>query len=73
MNTSRKKRLEKVEGKVLGKQRRYKSAKVLCDPEIMNSFDSSMIDADFVVILPDNGRRNLGEVVPKSGYLVTYL
>ncbi|CCB91126.1 unknown protein [Waddlia chondrophila 2032/99] len=72
MNTSRKKRLEKVAKRVTGKERRYKSAKVVCDPEIMNSFDSSMIDADFVLILPDNGRRGDGQTVPKGSYLVDY-
>lgn len=72
MNTSRKKRLEKVEGKVLGKQRRYKSARIICDPGIMNSFDSSMIDTDFVLVLPDNGRRADVQAVPKGSYLVDY-
>jgi hypothetical protein len=72
VNSSRKKRLEKMEKTVAGKQRRYKNAKVLCDPEIMNAFDSSVIDADFVLILPNNGRRADGQVVPKGGYLVDY-
>ena len=72
MNTSRRKRLEKVAKRVAGKERRYKSAKVVCDPEIMKSFDSSMIDADFVIVLPDNGRRTDEQVVPKGSYLVDY-
>ncbi|MEX1013495.1 MAG: hypothetical protein WDZ27_07355 [Waddliaceae bacterium] len=73
MNTSRKKRLERIEGEKKVENQRYRSAMVVCDPEIMDSFDASMIEADFVLVLPDNGRRATGQVVPKGSYLVDYL
>ena len=30
------------------------------------------VDADFVVALPDNGRDDLGEEIPKGGYKVFF-
>ena len=30
------------------------------------------VDADFVVALPDNGRGDLGEEIPKGGYKVYF-
>jgi hypothetical protein len=30
------------------------------------------VDADFVVALPDNGRGDIGEEIPKGGYKVFF-
>lgn len=73
MKKSVKARLERIEGKKNDESQRYRSAMVVCDPEILHSFDTSMIKADFVVVLPDNGRRAAGQVVPKGSYMVDYL
>ena len=39
---------------------------VICDNP--DDFDTSMIDADHILILPDNGRRNQGQEIPKGSY-----
>lgn len=53
-----KKRLEKLEKNFPNKMVRQRYAKVIHDPSIPN-FDPKMlgIDADVILILPDNGRR----------------
>jgi hypothetical protein len=71
MKPSVQKRLKQLESR-LRTNKRHKSARIVCDPKIMHSFDFSKINADALLILPDNGRRTHGEVVPKGGYLVYY-
>lgn len=71
MKSSVQKRLKQLESR-LGVNKRHKSARIVCDPKIMHSFDFSEINADVLLILPDNGRRTRGEVIPKDGYLVYY-
>ena len=72
MKASIKNRLIKLEKKY-GVARRRRSARVLCDPDILHTLDLSQIDADAILILPDNGRRMLGgQKVPKGSYIVTY-
>jgi hypothetical protein len=39
-------------------------------PEISDQIDELEIDADFVVTLPDNGRGDLSEEIPKGGYRI---
>ena len=73
MKKSMKTRLGSIETKIKRATKRYRSATVVCDPEIMDSFDVSLIEADFVLVLPDNGRRVPWETVPKGSYLVHYL
>jgi len=72
MKVSIKNRLIKLEKKY-GVARRRRSARVLCDPDILHTLDLSQIDADAILILPDNRRRMLDcQKVPKSYYLVFY-
>lgn len=72
MKTSIKNRLIKLEKKYCVTRRR-RSARVLCDPDILHTLDLSQIDAEVVLILPDNGHRVIGDQkVPKGSYLVFY-
>jgi hypothetical protein len=72
MKSSIKKRLQTLEHN-LNVDERHRCALVVCDPEILFTFDFSFIDAEHVVILPDNGRRlQEGKRVPKGSYIVSY-
>lgn len=71
MKPSIKKRLKQLENKS-GINKRHKTARIVCDPKIMHSFDFSGINADVLLILPDNGRRTCGEIVPEDSYLIHY-
>lgn len=64
-------RLKKLES-ALKSNRRHKSAVVICDPEILHTFDCSQIDADVVLLLPDNGRRDHGQEIPPGSYIAHY-
>lgn len=60
--------------KACGINQRRRIARVLCDPDVMSSLDLSHIEAEVLLILPDNGHRTIGgQNVPKGSYLVTYL
>lgn len=39
---------------------------------LMFLIDELEIDADFIVALPDNGRGDLSEEIPKGGYRVSF-
>lgn len=65
------KRLKQLESRVRI-NKRHKSARIVCDRKIMYSSDFSEVNADALLILPDNGRRTRGEVVPEGSYLVYY-
>ena len=71
MKSSVQKRLKQLESR-LGINKRHKSARIVCDPKIIHSFDFSEVNADILLILPDNGRRIHGEIVPEGSYLVHY-
>lgn len=62
----------KIEEKVQAANIRHRSAVVIFDPDLMSSFDGSLIEADYVFILPDNGRSVLGEKNIKGSFLVYY-
>lgn len=67
------KRLLELE-KAYGINQRRRIARVLCDPDIMDSVDLSHIEAEILLILPDNGHRAIGDQeVPKASYIVAYL
>lgn len=73
MKDSIKKRLRKLEESYQA-SKRPKVARVLCDPEVLHSLDFSHIEAEVLLILPDNGHRLPGDQeVPQGSYLVTYL
>lgn len=72
MKQSYKKRLNKLERCLKG-NKKSKYATIVCDPDILQSFDTSTIEAECVLILPDNGHRTLnGEVLPKGSYIIHY-
>ena len=72
MKLSIKKRLQSLEV-TLNVNQRPKCALIVCDPDILQSFDFSIIEADYKLILPDNGHRMLGDLsAPKGSYIVTY-
>lgn len=74
MKQLNKKRIESLENVLMAKRRRPRSAMVCYDPAISNfKIDSLGIDADIVLILPDNGKRCSGEkCIPKGSYTVSY-
>ena len=47
-----------------------KFALVICDNP--NDFDTSTIDADHILILPDNGRHSYGHEITKGSYSVSF-
>lgn len=67
-----KKRLENLEKRRSGNLTRKKSALILCDAELPWDFCDFKVDADAVLIVPDNGHRGPGKAVPKGGYSVYY-
>lgn len=54
-----------------GKKSKY--AMAIYDPSLVD-FDVSTLDikTDVVFVLPDNGRRVLGDEIPKGSYKITY-
>lgn len=54
------------------KRGRPSYALVIYGPEISDQIDELEVDADFVVCLPDNGRDDLSEEIPKGGYRVFF-
>lgn len=71
MKSSIQRRLKQLESK-LRINKRHKSARIVCDRKIMYSSDFSEVNANVLLILPDNGRRTDGDVVSEGGYLVYY-
>ena len=69
MKSSNRIRIEKLE-KTMRINLKNKFALVICDDP--NNFDTSTIEADHILILPDNGRRNLGQEIPKGSYSVSF-
>jgi hypothetical protein len=69
MKSSNRIRIERLE-KVMNINLKNKFALVICDNP--DDFDTSMIDADHILILPDNGRRNQGQEIPKGSYSVSF-
>lgn len=72
MKPVNRKRIEKIEKAYSLEESKSSYALVVYSPEIRDQIDSLEIDADFVVALPDNGRGDLMEEVPKGGYKVFY-
>lgn len=51
----------------------HKGALVICDPEILHTFDFSIIQAENILILPDNNFRRIGDKpIEKGSYSVQY-
>jgi hypothetical protein len=73
MKSSAKNRLKNLESIVKVNQRST-CALIICDADILHTFDFSFVEADHVLILPDNGRRLPGdEAIPKGSYVIRYL
>mgnify|MGYP000473954404 CR=1 FL=1 len=73
MKLSLKRRLLRLEAATPSSRKKHRAARILCDPDVMHSLDFSEIDAEVLLILPDNGRRLRGDQkVPKGSYLVFY-
>ena len=72
MKPVNRKRIENIEQVCSLEQSKSSYALVVYSPEIHDQIDLLEIDADFVVALPDNGRGDLMEEVPKGGYKVFY-
>lgn len=70
MKSSVQKRLKQLESR-LGINKRHKSARIVCDPKIMHSFDFSEVSADVLLILPDNGRGHTAMLFRKVLILFT--
>jgi len=72
MKLAIKKRLKILEN-ILKVNQRPKCALIVCDPDILHSFDFSFVQADHVLILPDNGHRMPGnQQILKGSYVVSY-
>ena len=69
MKSSNKIRIERLE-KVMNINLKNKFALVIWDNP--TDFDTSTIDADHILILPDNGRRDHGHEIPKGSYSVSF-
>ena len=69
MKNSNRIRLDKLE-KVININLKNKFALVICDNP--DDFDTSTIEADHILILPDNGRRNTSQEIPKGSYSVSF-
>jgi|GEM_PF-5588348 hypothetical protein len=72
MKPANRKRVEELEKACNLVQRRSSYALVIYSPEISDQIDELEVAADFVVCLPDNGRDDLSEEIPKGGYRVFF-
>lgn len=73
MKQSLKKRLEKLEENSCATNHRRKTALILCDSDLPTDFNDFHVNADAVLIAPDNGHRGLGKKAPKGSYSVYYM
>jgi hypothetical protein len=67
-----KNRLENLEKRLSVNLIRKKSALILCDAELPLDFCDFKVDAEIVLIVPDNSYRGPGKTATKGGYSVYY-
>ena len=72
MKLANRKRIEELEKVYTPEKKRPSYALVIYDGEIRDQIETLEVDADFVVFLPDNGRGDLGEEIPKGGYKIFF-
>lgn len=72
MKPANRKRVEELEKACKPGRMRSSYALVIYSPEIADQIDEVEVDADFIVCLPDNGRDDLSEEIPKGGYRVFF-
>lgn len=72
MKPANRKRVEKLEKTCNFEKGKPSSALVIYSAEMADIISELEVNADFVVALPDNGRGDLGEEIPKGGYRVFF-
>ncbi len=72
MKLENRKRIEELEKVCKPGKKRSSYALVIYDADIRDQIDTLEVDADSVVFLPDNGRGDLGEEIPKGGYKIFF-
>ena len=72
MKPSNRKRVEELEKVCKPGKKRPSYALVIYDADIHDQIETLEVDADFVVCLPDNGRGDLSEEIPKRGYKIFF-
>lgn len=72
MKLANRKRIEELEKVCQPGKKRPSYALVIYDGDIRDQIKTLEVDADFVVCLPDNGRGDLGEEIPKGGYKIFF-
>jgi hypothetical protein len=72
MKLENRKRIEELEKVCKPGKKRPSYALVIYDGDIHDQIETLEVDADFVVCLPDNGRDDLSEEVPKGGYRIFF-
>ncbi len=72
MKLANRKRIEELEKVCKLGKKRSSYALVIYDADIPDQIGTLEVDADFVVALPDNGRGDLGEEIPKGGYKIFF-
>ncbi len=72
MKLANRKRIEELEKVCRPDKKRPSYALVIYDGDIHDQIETLEVDADFVVALPDNGRDDIGEKIPKGGYKVFF-
>ncbi len=70
MKASNKNRLEKLE-KFLTIKHSRRSVLIICDPKILHTLDISPIEAEGVIILPDNCLGS--QPIPNGSYVVYWM
>jgi hypothetical protein len=72
MKQAFKKRLEKLEENSCTTNQRRKTALILCDSDLPIDFNDFDVNADAVLIAPDNDHRGPGKKAPKGSYSIYY-
>jgi hypothetical protein len=72
MKLANRKRVEELEKACNFEKGKPSYALVIYSAEMTDKISELEVDADFVVALPDNGRGDLGEEIPKGGYKVFF-
>ena len=72
MKLANRKRVEELEKACNFEKGKPSYALVIYSAEMADKISALEVDADFVVALPDNGRGDLCEEIPKGGYKVFF-
>jgi hypothetical protein len=72
MKLANRKRVEELEKACNFEKGKPSYALVIYSAEMADKISALEVDADFVVALPDNGRGDLGEEIPKEEYKVFF-